>query len=70
MGVAAKNSLQIIARAHSLFFYVNDVFLVEWQDVTYLTGYIAFLATTYGGRSQTDVLYNNLKVYTKFKSSD
>jgi serine/threonine protein kinase len=62
-GTNAKNTLQVIAGANSIAFYANNVLLTTWQDVTFTTGDIAFLATTSAGGADADMLYSNLRVY-------
>ncbi len=61
-GNSVTNTLQVIARGSSLFFYANGVFLVQLTDTNYTSGVIAFLATS-DGTTQADIVYSNLKVY-------
>src|SRR6266516_845041 len=61
-GNSVMNTLQVIARGSSLFFYANGVFLVQLTDTNYTSGVIAFLATS-DGTTQADIVYSNLKVY-------
>jgi serine/threonine protein kinase len=62
-GLAASNTLQVIARGVTLLFYVNGVFLVPPEtDSTYSSGDIAFYATS-DGQTTADVVYSNLNVY-------
>jgi len=61
-GNSVTNTLQVIARGSGLFFYANGAFLVELTDTNYLSGLIAFLATS-DGATQADIVYSNLEVY-------
>jgi eukaryotic-like serine/threonine-protein kinase len=61
-GNSVTNTLQVIARGSSLFFYANGVFLVQLTDTNYASGVIAFLATS-DGTTQADIVYSNLEVY-------
>jgi serine/threonine protein kinase len=61
-GNSVTNTLQVIARGSSLFFYANGAFLVQLMDTNYTSGVIAFLATS-DGTTQAEIVYSNLRVY-------
>ncbi len=61
-GYATTNTLQVIAQGSTMSLYANGAFLTQLTDSTYISGLIAFFATT-GGVKQADVVYGNLKVY-------
>jgi len=58
----ATNTLRVNAQDGKLRFYANGVLLIEVPDTTYISGYIAFLATT-NDTTSADVVYSHLKVY-------
>jgi eukaryotic-like serine/threonine-protein kinase len=61
-GTSAINTLEVIAQGVTLYFYTNGVFLVLETDANYLSGDIAFYATT-DGKTTADVVYSDLKVF-------
>ena len=61
-GNAATNTLLVIAQGGNLMFYANGVFLVQLKNANYTSGVVAFLARS-DGRTSTEVVYSNLKVY-------
>ncbi len=64
-GTNVKNTLVVWANGTRLDFYANTVFLTEIQDTNYLTGNIAFLATTTSGGVDANIVYANLQVFAK-----
>ncbi len=58
----ATNTLWVDAKGGKLGFYANGKLLIEIPDTTYISGYIAFLATT-NDTASADVVYSHLKVY-------
>jgi serine/threonine protein kinase len=61
-GNTVTNTLQVIAQGSNLLFYANGIFLVRLTDPNYTSGVVAFLARS-DGRTSTEVVYSNLKVY-------
>jgi hypothetical protein len=61
-GLGAVNHLKVIAYGNRFSFYVNDTFLVEVTDYTFISGNIGLAAGAYDG---PDVIihFDNLKVY-------
>lgn len=57
-----SNTLQVLARGTTLFFYVNNTFLQAITDQTFDRGYIGFSADSKDNAPDTDVVYTNLQV--------
>lgn len=62
-GSNVRNTLQVIADGSSLSFYINGVFLDTEIDTSFTSGGIAFLATSYSGGSDAEIVYSNLQVF-------
>lgn len=60
-GFNQANTLGIVANGSQISLYVNDKREFQVNDTTYTTGQVGFLASY--GSSNTDVIYNNVKVW-------
>jgi serine/threonine protein kinase len=59
----ATNTLQLIARDTTLFFYANGTFLTQLTDSTFTSqGKVAFLAKS-DGNTPAEVVYTNIRIY-------